>query len=74
MNKMDNEQVLPYNTIMKNDWLLKANNQIVPKTLFFLDRTTNSFFFKIKMDSVMTMEHGQMLASTQINSEPSEDM
>jgi hypothetical protein len=31
-----NEQVLPYNTKMKNDWLIKVNNQMMPKTLFFL--------------------------------------
>jgi hypothetical protein len=68
MDRM-NEQVLPYNTKMKNDWLVKVNNQIVPKTLFF-------FYLRKKseMDSVMTMEHGQMLSSAQINSEPTEDM
>jgi hypothetical protein len=73
---MDNEQVLPYNTKIKDDWLCKANNQIVLKTVVFFFFT--QLFFRLgkvkEMDSVMSMEHGQMLSSARINSEPSENM
>jgi hypothetical protein len=50
----------------------KINNQIVSKTLLFL----HTYFFlrrKSEMDSITIIEHGQMLSSAQINSEPSEE-
>ena len=71
---MDDEQALPYNTQVKDDWLLKADNQTVQKKLFFLFAEISHLTLrKGEMDSVLTMEHGQMLSSAQINPESPEN-